>query len=173
MWELYTFWTFVPVLLTYYLVNNSNAHLNIPIWSFIIIGIGGISCVIGGYLSISKGSKRVALFSLMGSALCCFLIPFSFSAPIIPFLLIMILWGIFVIPDSPQFSTMVSQSAYAEYIGTGLTIVNCIGFSITIISIQLVNLIWSATANSYVFWIILIGPAFGIWSTLKFSPETD
>lgn len=173
MWELYTFWTFVPVLLTYYLVNNSNAHLNIPIWSFIIIGIGGISCVIGGYLSISKGSKRVALFSLMGSALCCFLIPFSFSAPIIPFLLIMILWGIFVIPDSPQFSTMVSQSAYAEYIGTGLTIVNCIGFSITIVSIQFVNLIWSATANPYVFWIILIGPAFGIWSTLKFSTETD
>ncbi len=173
MWELYTFWTFIPALLTYYLVSNNSGSISVSFWSFLIIGMGAISCAIGGHLSKSKGSKNVALFSLIGSGLCCLLLPFSLSAPLVLFLLLMMLWGVFVIPDSPQFSTLVAQSAVSEYVGTGLTIVNSIGFAITIVSIQLVNLIWSATGNPFVFWIMLFGPVFGLWSMLKFAPETD
>jgi MFS family permease len=169
MWELYTFWTFIPVLLTYYLVSNNSESISVSFWSFLIIGIGAFSCAIGGHLSMSKGSKSVALYSLIGSGLCCLLLPFSLSAPLVVFLLLMMLWGVFVIPDSPQFSTLVAQSAVSEYVGTGLTIVNSIGFAITIVSIQLVNIIWSATGNPFVFWVMLFGPAVGIWSMLKFQ----
>lgn len=164
MWELYTFWAFVPIMLSWYFKVNEGTLLDVSLWSFIIIGIGGIGCAIGGHLSLKKGSKKVALVSLILSGICCLLLPFSFEWNSYLFLALLLLWGFTVIPDSPQFSTLVSQSCDASYIATGLTIVNCIGFSITIISIQLVNLIWASEPNVFVFWIMCIGPILGVFS---------
>ena len=169
MWELYTFWAFVPTLLGIYLISNPESFINIPLWSFIIIGIGGISCAIGGHISIKKGSKKVALFSLLLSGICALLIPFSFHTPLWLFLILVLIWGASVIPDSPQFSTLVAQSSDSSYIATGLTIVNSIGFAITIISIQLVNLMWSHFQNPLVFLVILFGPILGIFSISRYK----
>jgi hypothetical protein len=47
--------------------------------------------------------------------------------------------GMVVVADSPLLSTLVAQNAPAEIKGTTLTIVNSIGFAITIISIQLIR----------------------------------
>jgi predicted MFS family arabinose efflux permease len=167
MWELYTFWAFVPSILGFYLLSNAEASINIPLWSFLIIGIGGVSCVIGGYLSLKKGSKFTATYSLVLSGLCSLLLPFSFGLPIWLFLVLLLIWGVFVIPDSPQFSTLVTRSSESSYIATGLTIVNCIGFSITIISIQLVNLLWANFQDPLVFLVIFIGPVLGLLSIMK------
>lgn len=161
MWELYTFWAFVPTILGFYVLSNNSTSLNISLWSFIIIGVGAISCTIGGYISIKKGSKKVAQFSLLLSGLCCIIIPFIFTSPTWIFISLLLIWGIFVIPDSPQFSTLIAQSSEGSYIATGLTIVNCIGFTITIVSIQLVNLAWAHFQNPLVFLILFIGPLVG------------
>lgn len=169
MWELYTFWAFVPTLLAFYLIDNPESSINIPLWSFVIIGIGGISCAIGGLFSIKHGSRKVARTSLFLSGICSLLIPFSFHVPIWVFLFLLLIWGIFVIPDSPQFSTLVAQSSDSSYIATGLTIVNCIGFSITIVSIQLVNLLWAHFQNPLVFLVILIGPLIGVMNISGFN----
>lgn len=169
MWELYTFWAFVPTLLAFYLLMNPNIQLNIPLWSFLIIGVGGISCVIGGYISLKQGSKFVSKISLFISALCTVLIPFLFNAPIWIFLGFLLIWGVFVIPDSPQFSTLVAQSTESSYIATGLTIVNSIGFAITIISIQLVNLMWAHFQDPMVFLLIFVGPLCGLFSITTYK----
>lgn len=161
MWELYTFWAFVPTMLGFYIVSNDVISISISFWSFLIIGIGAASCTIGGYLSIKKGSKKVAQTSLLLSGLCCILIPFLFASPAWIFISLLLVWGIFVIPDSPQFSTLVAQSSDSSYVATGLTIVNCIGFTITIVSIQLVNLAWAHFQNPFVFLILFIGPLVG------------
>ena len=147
MWELYTFWAFVPIMLAYYLATNELEPINVSLWAFVIIGIGGLGCAIGGHLSLGNRSKRVAMMSLVISGICCLILPFLFSAPIVMFLLVMLIWGIFVIPDSPQFLTLVAQSSTPAYVATGLTIVNSLGFALTIVSIQFVNLIWSATSK--------------------------
>lgn len=162
MWELYTFWAFIPVMLSYYLKTHSEINLSIPLWSFIIIGIGGISCAIGGYLSLQKGSKWVSIISLYGSGICCLLIPFSFALPLFAFLSILLIWGFFVIPDSPQFSALVAKSSEDSLVATGLTIVNSFGFALTIISIQSVSYFWNLTQSPLVFLIMAIGPVFGI-----------
>jgi len=169
MWELYTFWAFVPVMIDYYLANHEIANIDVSITSFLVIGIGGASCVVGGYYSLTRGSKKVAIVSLLGSGLCCLLLPFIFESSPWLFLSVLLLWGIFVIPDSPQFSTLVAHSSDHRYVATGLTIVNSIGFAITIVSIQLVNWSWAVFQNPVVFWLILAGPVFGYFTISSYN----
>ena len=72
-----------------------------------------------------------------------------------------------VIADSPLFSTLVAQNAPSEDKGTALTIVNCIGFSITIISIQIICSLINITNSNLIFSILAIGPIFGLLSLRK------
>jgi MFS family permease len=161
MWELYTFWAFVPVILSLY--DRHHQTINIPLWSFVIIGVGGISCVMGGYVSQKIGSARVAFFSLLCSGVCC-LASFSFFKLSLPlFILLMLVWGFFVIADSPQFSALVAQTALPEYRGTALTIVTCIGFAITIGSVQVLNHVYDTWAKTNVVFLLLApGPLLGL-----------
>jgi hypothetical protein len=53
--------------------------------------------------------------------------------------------------DSPLLSTLVAQNAPAEIKGTTLTIVNSIGFAITIISIQLISGLRAVTDTNTIY----------------------
>ena len=82
------------------------------------------------------------------------------------FLGFMIVWGITVISDSPQFSALVAQTAPPEYKGTALTFVTCIGFAITIISIQVLDRIWIGLhflPKNKTFILLAIGPLIGLF----------
>ena len=165
MWELYAFWAFVPLMLTTYMKLHPGSKFNIPILSFLIIGLGGLGCVAGGYISQNLGTKKTASLALFMSCACCLLSPLAFitesETVLIGFL---ILWGLFVIADSPLFSTLVAQNALEEAKGTALTIVNCIGFSITIISIQLINMLSDSMNPKYIFMLLAFGPILGLFA---------
>jgi MFS family permease len=163
MWELYAFWTFVPLLLA---LNNAHSYkINISFWSFLVIAIGAVSCVAGGYISQKSGSARVAFWSLIISGACCVVSFLFIGTSLLIFLPFMLLWGITVIADSPQFSALVAQTAPPEYKGTALTFVTSAGFAITILSIQLLNYLLnrasSPTAN-FAFVILCAGPLTGL-----------
>lgn len=163
MWELYAFWAFVPVILKTYSNLHPETALNIPLWSFMIIAAGGFSCVFAGYLSQRIGTKITAFAILMLSSICCLISPFIFSTESeIIFLGFLLLWGMAVIADSPMFSTLVAQNSTPELKGTALTIVNCIGFSITIISIQLLNLMEELTNSKNIYAVLALGPILGL-----------
>ncbi|MEM6343534.1 MAG: MFS transporter [Bacteroidota bacterium] len=163
MWELYTFWAFVPFMLATFLALHPTASLNLSLWSFVIIGLGGLGCVIGGYLAQAYGSKGIAKAALALSGLCCLLSPVFYFVPSSPlFVGFLIFWGLVVIADSPLLSTLVAQSAPSETKGTALTIVNCIGFSITILSIQLLGLLSNHINPIYVYLVLALGPIIGI-----------
>jgi len=162
MWELYTFWAFVPVILSSY-KNYYSIGLNIPLLSFVIIASGGLACVLGGYLSQGFGVKQVATGALFLSCLCCCLSPWFLFISSVPALISFLLfWGLVVIADSPLFSTLVAQNAPEESRGTSLTIVNCIGFSITIISIQVINLLSQNISAQYLYMLLAAGPILGL-----------
>ena len=162
MWELYAFWAFVPSML--HLFNKThNATFNIPTASFSIIAIGGLACVLGGYISQKVGVKQVAMSSLALSCLCCLLFPLLFSVgSAIVFIIFLLFWGMVVIADSPLFSTLVAQNAPPNLKGTALTIVNCIGFFITIISIQLLNTLQTWTNTPTILTVLAFGPLIGL-----------
>ncbi|MCB4799161.1 MFS transporter [Neotamlana laminarinivorans] len=167
MWELYTFWAFVPVILKLY-QTQFNINLNISLWSFIIIASGSLSCVIGGYISRKAGTRKTIVIALTLSGLCCLIAPFLLNISLISVvILFLIFWGMVVIMDSPLLSTLVAQNADAKTRGTALTIVNCIGYSITIISIQLTSYLLSFTNSMFIFIILAIGPVLGVISLVK------
>lgn len=163
MWELYTFWAFVPVMLTTYNQIYPSAALNVSLLSFTIIGMGAFACVASGLLSQIFGAKKVATIALTISCLCCLCSPL-FLLTASPTLLItcLFVWGITVIADSPLFSTLVAQHAPQASRGTSLTIVNCIGFAITIISIQCVNWLSDKLPAQYLYLLLAIGPVLGL-----------
>ncbi|TXD48443.1 MFS transporter [Polaribacter sp. IC073] len=165
MWELYTFWAFVPILLKTYSELHSDVQFNIPLVSFFIIGIGSIACVLASYLAEKFGTQKIAFSTLLLSGICCLVSPFFFiMANETIFILFLLLWGMVVIADSPLFSTLVAQNAPEKDKGTALTIVNCIGFSITIISIQLISNLYHATDSTFIYMLLAIGPVFGLIS---------
>ncbi len=163
MWELYTFWALIPVILIYYLKQNS-AELNISFWSFIIIGSGVIGCVVGGVISKRKGSAKVAFIQLTLSGICCLISPLMFYTSITVFLSFLIFWGIVIVGDSPQYSAIIALSAPKELVGSGLTIVNSIGFAITILSLWIVYQFLEIIDIKFALMILGIGPFFGLFS---------
>ncbi|WP_348637345.1 MFS transporter [Aquimarina sp. 2201CG14-23] len=166
MWELYAFWGFVPVILKTY-VEQHKVGLPISFWSFVIIAIGFFSCILGGYISLKTGSRKVARYSLIVSALFCISSPLLFQLSPVLFLTLLCIWGMVVIADSPQFSTLVAAAAPAELRGTGLTIVNCIGFAITIVSIQLLSYLVSRVDTTFLYVFLSIGPIIGLYTSRK------
>lgn len=161
MWELYTLWAFIPLFLLGY-ATQSNQSINISFWSFIIIAIGFIGCVVGGLMSGKLGSARVASIQLLISGVCCILSPFLFQTEWPVFVLFMLVWGITVVGDSPQFSTLNAENAPREYVGSALTIVNSIGFLITVVSIQLSSSLLPVIGVQYIFWLLIPGPVLGL-----------
>ena len=162
MWELYSFWTLVPMLLALcFATDVSNLETRISQWSFWIIGVGAIGCIAGGLLSQRIGSPKLAFYALLTSGVMCALYPFLDDVSVELRLAVLLLWGLAVVADSPQFSAMSAKACPPELIGTALTMQNSIGFGLTIFSILLVT---SAVGSigSWVAWILLPGPILGM-----------
>lgn len=171
MWELYAFWAFLPFIFNLYNQINQT-DINVSFWSFIIIACGGLGCITGGLISQKTGSKRVAFYTLMVSGICCLLSPFIFMVSTKAFLFILIVWGLTVSSDSPQFSTLVAQSAPPENKGTALTIMTSIGFAITIVSIQVLKT-FSESLKENLFLLLFAGPLTGLFFLKNYLPPKN
>jgi MFS family permease len=168
MWEVYTFWAFVPVILSTYKNQPNTVEFSVSLFSFLIIASGGIACALGGMLSPYFGVKKTAALFLLLSCLCCLCSAlFVTGTSFYVLLLFLLFWGVVVAADSPLFSTLVAQNAPEESRGTSLTIVNCIGFFITIISIQLVKIVSVYMDTRYVYTLLAIGPLLGLLALFK------
>jgi MFS family permease len=167
MWELYAFWAFVPIILLSYNNLHPNYPFNVPLFSFLIIAAGGFACIFSGLISTKFGAKKIATIALSISCTCCLLSPIFFNLSPMVFMAFIFVWSMAVIADSPLFSTLIAQNAVPVYKGSSLTIVNCIGFAITILSIQLINS-WRNETNAHLIYMLLaIGPILGLIALIK------
>lgn len=164
MWEIFAAWAFFPVLLVGYVATRAELTMNISLWTFILIGVGAVGCVIGGVLVRRFGSARVATFQLFGSFIGCLISPFIFHAPPEVFLPFLIVWSILISGDSPQYSTLNAQFAPPELVGCALAVANAVGYIISIISVQLINHMIEPMGVQYVFLLLIPGPLFGLWA---------
>ena len=164
MWELYAFWAFVPFVIAAHVAANGGRDLNVPLWAFAVIAAGFLGCAGGGLVSLRAGSARVAFVQLAASGVCCVASPLLFHAPTPVFLAFLLVWGVVVIGDSPQFSALNAQNAPRELVGSALTIANSIGFAITIASIQLLNSLAGSASAALLFLALAPGPVFGLFA---------
>ncbi|WP_316928099.1 MFS transporter [Gillisia marina] len=174
MWELYSFWAFVPIILATYFSLHQTSTLNISFFSFVIIGVGGIACALAGFLSSIYGEKKVARTALFLSGCCCLISPLLFfTNSIVLFVGFLTFWGMVVVADSPLFSTLVAQNTPAKYKATSLTLVNCIGFAITIISIQCISLLSNYIDPKFLYLILGAGPLLGVIALFQKSKKSQ
>ena len=86
----------------------------------------------------------------------------AFLAPAPVFLAFLLVWGVTVVGDSPQFSALNAANAPRAFVGSALTLANCIGFAITIPAIELLNAAAGALSVQYLFLLLAPGPVFGL-----------
>ena len=161
MWELYTLWVLLPLILATRLASPAA----VSGWAFAALGAGALGCVVGGLVAHrggAAGSARVAVVLLAASGACCLAAPWMLQAPLPLFLAWLVLWGITVAGDSPQFSALTARNAPAASVGSVLTFTNCIGFALSAASIELfVRLAQHLPLAQLLPWLAL-GPALGL-----------
>lgn len=159
MWELYTLWVLMPLILATRLDGTALS------WTaFAMLGAGMLGCVGGGGLAPRFGSARVAGVQLGISGLCCLLAPLLIGAPDALFYSWLLLWGITVSGDSPQFSTLTARNAPPQAVGSVLTLTNSIGFAISIASILLFVDLTRVVPLGWLLTGLALGPALGLWA---------
>lgn len=166
MWELYAMWTWVAVFAAASFAASGMAAPDAAgsIAAFVAIGSGAIGCALAGYLADRLGRARVAMWALLVSAACSALTVVVYGrAPVLVYALIM-LWGFAVVADSAQFSALVSEHAPRDHVGTALTLQTCVGFLLTMVTIELLPRVAQATSWRWASLLLVPGPLAGAYA---------
>jgi MFS transporter, DHA1 family, inner membrane transport protein len=157
MGELYTVWVLAPLIVATRVQGTAVS------WgAFALIGAGALGCVVGGWVARRTGSAPVAGAQLAASGACCLVAPWMLAAPDPLFWAWLLLWGITVAGDSPQFSTLTATNAPPDAVGSVLTLTNCIGFALSIVSIQLFTALAQTVPLGQLLPWLAIGPVAGL-----------
>ncbi|MEO8678953.1 MAG: MFS transporter [Vicinamibacterales bacterium] len=174
MWELYAMWTWVAVFAT---ASLAAAGVGTPsatgeVAAFLAIGSGAAGCSMAGYLADRLGKARVAMWSMLASAGCAALTVVTYGAPPIWLFALVMVWGFAVVADSAQFSALVTEYAPADHIGTALTLQTCLGFLLTMVTIEYLPRVAEMTSWRWASLLLVPGPLFGAWAMRKLIPTS-
>jgi MFS family permease len=177
MFELYAFWTWIPVFLAASVaasvVETRPSSQLISLVAFGTIAVGGAGCVWGGLTADRLGRERLVTIALAASGTCCLLVGFLFGRSLWLLAPLALVWGFFVVADSAQFSALVTESVPPHGVGTALTIQTSLGFLLTMLPMQLVPALAHASGWRWAFAILSIGPAAGIWAVRRLVRSRD
>ena len=171
MWELYAMWTWVAVFATASLAASGVADATTAgsLAAFAAIGSGAVGCALAGYIADRIGRARVAMWAMLGSAACAALTLVVYGrAPVLLYALIVV-WGFSVVADSAQFSALVSEHAPRDHVGTALTLQTCVGFLLTMVTIELLPRAAAATSWQWASLLLVPGPLLGAYAMKRLT----
>jgi MFS family permease len=164
MFELYSFWTWIPAFLAASAAASRQppGESAVALTVFLVIALGALGCVWGGVAADRRGRERVITIALATSGSCALLAGAFFGLDLPLTAAMVTVWSFFVIADSAQFSALVTESVPAHAVGTALTTQTCLGFLLTLVSIQLVPPVVERASWGAAFGMLALGPVAGI-----------
>ena len=164
MWELYAFWSMIIFYLgARFQGDDLSTGTGLSLLAFLIIATGSLGCILGGWVSKRIGEKKVAQFSLMVSCILCLSSGVLYELNSGLLVALLLIWGFFVVSDSPQFSALAVRFCPSQYTGTALTVQNGLGFAITVISIQLTPWMAEILGWRWALTFLGVGPLIGLY----------
>ncbi|MGA8038524.1 MAG: MFS transporter [Acidimicrobiia bacterium] len=169
MWELYAMWTWIAAYLAASSDKAGSSYGSVSVITFFVIAVGGLGSWWAGSLADRIGRTRVAGGAMVISGLCCLLAALVFGSPIWLLLPLVLVWGVSIVADSAQFSTMVTETAPDEVRGTALTLQTALGFLLTMVTIKGVPLIADVTGWRWAFPVLALGPTLGVIAMIRLA----
>lgn len=139
MWELYVMWAWIGVVAAVSYEASlpaGEAAAMAKLTAFAAIAAGGLASIAAGFAADRVGKATVAQWAVASSGTAAIATALTFGGP--PWLtcLIVIVWGLAVVPDSAQFSALVADAAPPEKAGSLLAFQTALGFTLTFFTVQ-------------------------------------
>ncbi len=169
MWELYAMWAWIAAFYRDVFTSPQQASFA----AFAVIGIGAAGSVYAGRMSDKWTRSEAAALAMRWSASVAVVMGFLIDAPLPIVVGVGLVWGFWVVADSAQFSTIVTEVVDARWVGTALTLQLAVGFTLTVFTIFLVPVVRDAWGWGWAFLILAPGPMLGAWAmrALRLGPR--
>jgi MFS family permease len=170
MWELYAMWAWIGVAAAASygaLLGTDEATRLAKLTAFLAIALGGLTCAPAGWVADRIGKAQVTIIAMALSGSAAIATALSFGGPIWLTFVLIILWGIFVIPDSAQFSALVADASPPDLAGSAMTLQTALGFALTAVTVQATPLLAHAFGWPAVLAGLALGPIVGIAAMLR------
>ncbi|MDA1000376.1 MAG: MFS transporter [bacterium] len=177
MWELYAMWTWIGVFLNASFalrLGGADAAFWAKLLTFATIGAGGAGCLLGGLFADRLGRTTLTMLSMAVSGVCALLAGFFFGGNPWAIAAFCLVWGLFIVADSAQFSASVIELSDSGLVGTMVTVQTCTGFLLTMLTIHMIPVLSEALGWRYAFAVLAAGPFLGVWAMarLRAHPES-
>ena len=141
MWDLYAMWAWI---LTFARFSEQSFEVFLfgtpEYFSFFIISIGAVGCLIAGRLSDVYGRCYTTAILMLVSGASAFSIGIIVAISPVLFTAVALLWGKTIFADSGQFSTAVTQSSVPHLVGQAPPFLIPLGFRSSVLTISSAHL---------------------------------
>ncbi len=169
MWELYAMWAWIAAFYADVFSTTRAASLT----AFAVIAAGAAGSTYAGLVSDRRSRSEAAALAMRWSASTAVVTGFLIDAPVPIVVGFGLVWGFWVVADSAQFSTIVTEVVEPRVVGTALTVQLATGFVLTVFTIFLVPVIRDAYGWGWAFMLLAPGPIMGAFAmrALQHGPE--
>jgi MFS family permease len=170
MWELYAMWAWIGAAAAASygaLLGEAEATRLAKLTAFLAIALGGLTCAPAGWVADRIGKAQVTIIAMALSGSAAIATALTFGGPIWLTFILIVIWGIFVIPDSAQFSALVADASPPDLAGSAMTLQTALGFALTAVTVQATPLLADAFGWPAVLAGLAIGPVVGIAAMLR------
>jgi len=159
MWELYAMWAWSAAFYGDVFASTRVASLS----AFAVIAIGAAGSYYVGTLSDRVSRPHAAQLAMRWSGAIALFAGFLVDLPLLA-VGAGLVWGFWVVADSAQFSTVVTECIEPRLVGTALTMQLAAGFVLTVFTIFLVPAVRDATSWGVAFLMLAPGPLIGAFA---------
>jgi MFS family permease len=170
MWELYAMWAWIGAAAAASygaLLGETEATRLAKLTAFLAIALGGLTCAPAGWVADRIGKAQVTIIAMALSGSAAIATALTFGGPIWLTFVLIVIWGIFVIPDSAQFSALVADASPPDLAGSAMTLQTALGFALTAVTVQATPLLANAFGWPAVLAGLALGPVVGIAAMLR------